>query len=155
MTDRMMRDILAHNVLTARPMAPRIIMDAEYFHNESSSRLNKHSITDRLRASLNRAAQGRVVFVGRQFADMVAHERDLKRNGVVDTGTLPLAQAQQGADFRLGGRLTSLDARSAASGQISRYTQIIFELVNLETGEIVWSGIYEFLKTAQDDVIYR
>jgi hypothetical protein len=155
MTDRMMRDILTNPVLTARPQPPRVIVDAEYFTNESSSRLNKNSITDRLRVGLNRASQGRLVFVGRQFADMVAKERDIKRQGIVDTGSQPLTRAQLGADYRLGGRITSLDTRSPATGQMSRYNQITFEMIDLETGQIVWSGIYEFLKTAQDDVIYR
>lgn len=155
MTDRMMRDILTSTTLTTRPTPPRVIIDAEYFTNESSSRLNKNSITDRLRVSLNRASQGRLVFVGRQFADMVAKERDIKRQGVVDTGTQPLTQAQLGGDFRMGGRITSLDTRSPSTGQMSRYNQITFEMIDLETGQIVWSGIYEFLKTAQDDVIYR
>jgi PBP1b-binding outer membrane lipoprotein LpoB len=155
MTDRMMRDMLTSPTLTTRTTPPRVIIDAEYFANESSSRLNKNSITDRLRVSLNRASQGRLVFIGRQYADMVARERDIKRQGAVDIGTNQLSQAQQGGDYRLGGRITSLDSRSASTGQISRYNQITFEMVNLETGEIVWSGIYEFLKTAQDDVIYR
>jgi PBP1b-binding outer membrane lipoprotein LpoB len=155
MTDRMMRDILTNPALAARQTPPRVIIDAEYFTNESSSRLNKNSITDRLRVSLNRASQGRLVFVGRQFADMVAKERDIKRQGVVDTGTQALTQAQLGGDYRLGGRITSLDTRSPSTGQMTRYNQITFEMIDLETSQIVWSGIYEFLKTAQDDVIYR
>jgi PBP1b-binding outer membrane lipoprotein LpoB len=155
MTDRMMRDMLSNAVLGAKTPAPRVIIDSEYFNNESASRLNKNSITDRLRVSLNRSANGRLVFVARQFADMVAKEREIKRQGVVDSGTTPLARAQLGGDYRLGGRITSLDSRSPATGQISRYNQITFEMVDLETGQIVWSGIYEFLKTAQDDVIYR
>jgi PBP1b-binding outer membrane lipoprotein LpoB len=155
MTDKMMRDMLATPALAGRPTAPRVIIDAEYFANESASRLNKNSITDRLRVSLNRASQGRMVFVGRQFADMVARERDLKRQGVVDTGTTGLAKAQMGGDLRLGGRITSLDMRSPATGLMSRYNQITFEMIDLESGQIVWSGIYEFQKTAQDDVIYR
>ena len=96
-----------------------------------------------------------MTFVGRHFADMVARERELKREGVVDQGTTSLTRAQQGGDYRLGGRITSFDSRSPATGQMSRYNQITFEMVDLETGQIVWSGIYEFLKTAQDDVIYR
>jgi len=155
MTDRMMRDMLASPVLAGSATPPRVIIDAEYFANESSSRLNKNSITDRLRVALNRSSQGRMVFVGRQYADMVDKERQIKRQGVTDAGTTPLAKAQLGGDYRLGGRLTSLDARSPATGQMSRYNQIIFEMVDLETGQIVWSGLYEFLKTAQDDVIYR
>lgn len=154
MTDRMARDMLANPTLAARDVPPRVIIDAEYFQNESASRLNKNSITDRLRINLNRAAQGRMAFVGRHYADMVAAERDLKSQGQVDVGTTRLVKAQLGGDFRLGGRITSLDSRDA-SGRMSRYSQITFEMVNLETGQIVWGGLYEFQKTAQDDVIYR
>ena len=155
MTDRMIRDMLTSPILAGASTPPRVIIDAEYFVNESSSRLNKNSITDRLRVSLTRSSQGRMVFVGRQYADMVAKEREVKRQGATDAGTNPLAKAQLGGDYRLGGRITSLDARSPGTGQMSRYNQIIFEMVDLETSQIVWSGIYEFLKTAQDDVIYR
>jgi PBP1b-binding outer membrane lipoprotein LpoB len=155
MTDRMVRDMLGSKVLAGRSSPPRVIIDAEYFRNESSSPLNKNSITDRMRVGLNRSVQGRMVFVGRQYADMVARERDLKRQGAVDTGTTTLTKAQLGGDYRLGGRIVSLDQRSPSTGLMSRYNQITFEMVDLETGEIVWSGIYEFLKTAQDDVIYR
>ena len=54
MSDLMMRDILATPVLAGRAKAPRVIVDSEYFVNESSSRINKNIITDRLRVQLNR-----------------------------------------------------------------------------------------------------
>jgi len=155
MTDQMMRDMLTEPRLANAATPPHVIIDAEYFRNESASRLNVNSITDRLRVSLTRAAQGRMQFVGRNYADMVAKERELKRQGVVDRATLPGAKAQKGGDYRLGGRITSLDSRDPRSGQMQRYNQIVFEMVDLETSEIVWSGIYEFAKAAQDDIIYR
>lgn len=155
MTDQMMRDMLTEPRLANAAVPPNIIIDSEYFNNESSSRLNKNSITDRLRVSLNRASQGRMQFVGRQYADMVQNERNIKRAGVTDKGTLPSAQAQKGGDYRLGGRITSLDARDPRSGMIQRYNQIVFEMVDLETAQIIWSGIYELNKAAQDDIIYR
>ncbi len=96
-----------------------------------------------------------MVFVGRQFAGMVAAERDLKRSGTVDVATTGLTQAQAGADYRLGGRITSLDSRDAKTGMQQRYTQITFEMVDQERGTIVWSGIYEFQRAAADDVVYR
>ncbi len=154
MTDQMTRDMLSNPTLAGRTPAPRIIIDSEYFTNESSSRINKNMITDRLRIGLNRAANGRMLFVGRHYSDMVAKERDLKRQGQVTTGTIGTAKAQAGADFRLGGRITSSDAVQS-SGLASRYQLITFEMVDLETGIIVWSGMYEFKKTAQDDIIYR
>ena len=155
MTDRMMRDMLTNPTLAARTTRPpRVIVDAEYFRNESTNRINKNMLTDRLRVGLTRAASGRMLFVGRHYADMVEKERALKRGGVVDTGARQLAPAPAGGDYRLGGRITSRDAISQTGIQ-SRYHQIVFEMVSLETGIIVWSGMYAFKKAAQDDVIYR
>ena len=155
MTDKMMRDMMQNPQLVNRSTPARIIVDSEYFRNESSSRINKNSITDRLRVELNRAANGRMVFVGRHYSDMGDSERDLKRSGVTDSGTIRQTQATAGADFRLGGRITSLDAMDTGSGEASRYHQVIFEMVDLEYGTIVWSGMYEMRKSAQDDIIYR
>ncbi|MBY0432459.1 MAG: penicillin-binding protein activator LpoB [Rhodospirillales bacterium] len=155
MTDQMMRDMLTDPRLAAQAVPPRVILDAEYFRNESSMRINPNTITDRLRVSLNRAAAGRMQFVGRHYAGMVQNERNLKRDGITDKGSLPLAKAQKGADYRLGGRISSVDARDVRSGMVQRYNQITFEMVDLETSEIIWSGIYEFAKAAQDDVVYR
>ncbi|CAA7619462.1 conserved exported hypothetical protein [Candidatus Terasakiella magnetica] len=155
MTDQMMRDMLTEPRLASAATPPNVIIDSEYFQNDSSSRLNKNVITDRLRVSLNRAASGRMQFVGRHYADMVAKERELKRKGVTDKGTVPGAKAQKGGDYRLGGRINSLDARDPKSGIVQRYNQIVFEMVDLESAEIVWSGMYEFAKAAQDDIIYR
>ena len=154
-TDQMMRDMLANPMLVNRSIPARIIIDNEYLRNESTSVINTNMLTDRLRIELNRAANGRMVFVGRHYADMVQHERDLKRDSVVDSGTIRMTAAQAGADFRLGGRITSLDALDRNSGAQSRYSQISFEMVDLELGTIVWSGLYEMRKAAQDNVIYR
>ena len=155
MTDKMARDMLGDPAFTGSKGAPRIIIDSKFFSNESSARINKNVITDRLRIGLNRSSKGRMLFVGREYSGMVEKERTLKRDGKVDTATRGLTQAQAGADYRLGGRISSLDARNANTGQISRYNQITFEMVDLENGLIVWSGIYEFSKSAQDNIVYR
>ena len=52
-------------------------------------------------------------------------------------------------------RELALDSRNVRTGMVQRYTQISFELTDLESGEIVWAGIYEFARAAADDVIYR
>lgn len=154
-TDQMMRDILSNPVVSARSTPPRIIIDSEYFVNESSSRINKNMLTDRLRIQLTRAANGRLVFVGREYAGMIEKERELKRAGVVDGGTIRTTQATAGADYRMVGRISSLDALDQNTQQKSRYHQITFELLDLELGTVVWSGMYEFQKSSQDDVVYR
>ena len=155
MSDRMMRDILATPVLAGRAVAPRVIIDSEYFINESSSRINKNMITDRLRIQLNRAAGGRMMFIGRHFSHMVQKERQLKRQGTVDLGTMGTAKKTAGADFRLGGRIASLDSIDRRSAAKSRFHQITFEMIELETGAIVWSNFYDFKKTSSEDVLYR
>lgn len=155
MTDQMMRDMLTSPILAGRTTPPRIIIDAQYFTNESTSRINTNLITDRLRLNLNRAAAGKMVFVGREHAQMVESERQLKRDGVVDSGTIRTTAATFGADFRLVGRITSLDAVDTRTGEVSRSHLIGFEMIDLESGAIVWGAPYEFKKTAQDNVLYR
>lgn len=154
-TDLMVRDMLTNKTLAGRGTSPRVVIDAKYFTNEGSSRINKNMITDRLRVNLNRAATGRMIFLARHHSDMVADERQAKRTGEVDAGTVEQAAAPAGADYRLGGRITTLDAVDAHTGLTSRYHLIVFEMVDLETSAIVWANQYEFKKSAQDDVTYR
>jgi PBP1b-binding outer membrane lipoprotein LpoB len=155
MTDRMARDLLAQPHVSRRSAAPRIVVDAQHFRNEGAQIINRNTITDRLRVNLNRAAAGRMVFVGRENAAMVEHERELKRIGKVDTGTTGLARAQFGADYRLAGRIAALDSRNPKTGLMQRYTQITLQLVDLETGALVWEDMYEIARAAADDIIYR
>ncbi len=154
-TDVMLKDILATPEVVKRDLAARVILDEAYFQNESSQRINKNLLVDRLRINLQRASKGKLLFVSRESADMVAAERDLKRQGGTDNGTLTPAKAQAGADYRLVGRINSLDSRSAKTGSVERYTQITFELIDLETSLSIWSNLYEFKKGGQDDAIYR
>lgn len=157
MSDQMMRDMLNTPRLVQQQQgkSPRVIIDAAYFANDSTQPINRNLITDRLRVALNRASSGRLQFVGRQYAQAVEAERALKRTGTTDVGTTGMTRATMGADYRLGGRIASLDQRSAKSGLTQRYTQITFEMFDLESGEIIWSGIYEFARAAGDDVVYR
>jgi PBP1b-binding outer membrane lipoprotein LpoB len=155
MTDGMMRDMLAEQIFADTGKRPRVIIDSEYFVNESSQAINKNIITQRLMSNLNRAAKTRMQFVNRQNSAMIEKERQLKRSGTVDSGTTGLTKAQMGADYRLSGKINSLDSRNTKTGMVQRYTQISFEMTDLESGEIVWTGIYEFSRAGADDVIYR
>ena len=155
MTDQMMRDMLTEPRLAGRRTAPNVIIDDEYFSNDSTWRADKKVITERLRVNLNRAAKGRMVFIARHVAAMFMNERSLKDQGIVDRGTLSRTAAPKGADYRLSGHIGSVDSLNPRTGMKSRYSQISFEMVDLETGEIVWSNIYEMEKSGQDDIIYR
>lgn len=155
MSDQMMRDMLTLPILMNAPTPPRVIIDAAYFRNESSEIIDKALITDRIRVALNRAASGRIMFIAREYADMVQMERELKDDGTVDTGTTGRTGAMAGADYRMVGRIGTRDAIDTATGVTSRFSQYTFELVDLEYGAIVWSNIYEFKKENQDHVVYR
>ncbi len=155
MTDAMMRDMLAEPIFADTGKRARVIIDAQYFVNESSQAIDKRLITTRLSANLNRAARNRMQFINRVQSAMIEQERALKRSGTTDTGTTGLTKAQLGADYRLSGKIGSLDSRNNKTGLVQRYTQISFEMTDLESGEIVWQGIYEFARAAADDVIYR
>jgi hypothetical protein len=97
-----------------------------------------------------------MMFIGREYAAMVAEERELKREGTTDVGTTGLTRAQAGADFRLTGRITSEDsAAQDGTGRVQRFNQITFEMIDLENGVIVWSNIYDFSRVAADSVMYR
>lgn len=155
MTDQMMRDMLANPTLAKRRTPPRVVIDSAYFKNTGSQPINRDLITNRLRVELNRAADGRMIFLTRTNLGMVQQERDLKRSGATDVGTTGMTQALAGADYRLTGEIATLDERDVRTGMIQRYNQITFEMVDLESGQIVWSGQYEFERAADDDVMYR
>ena len=120
MTDKMMRDMLQNPQLVNPNKPTQIIVDEQYFTNESSQRLNKAIITDRLRVGLTRAANGRMSFVARAQQSMIDEERNRKRTGQSDQGTTGLATAVAGADFRLAGRISSLDSRDNKTGASQR-----------------------------------
>lgn len=155
MTDQMMRDLLTVPTLMNASTPPRVIIDSSYFRNESSEIIDKAIITDKLRVSLARSSAGRVRFVGREYADAVQMERDLKSQGHVDVGTTGRTRAMAGADYRLVGRIGTRDAIDTRTGVKERYSVYTFELLDLEYGDLVWSNIYEFKKAAQDSVVYR
>ncbi len=155
MTDRMVRDILSTEGIGSRSEPPRIVVDSEYFQNQSSSIVNKNLLTDRLRVGLVRAAEGRLIFLARHQAEMLEEERSLEEIGKVSGGTDWAPRRALGYDFRLGGRIASLDSIDPKKGLKTRYHQITFELVERGSGVIVWTNNYELKKSAIDDVVYR
>jgi penicillin-binding protein activator len=153
MSNKMMRDMITNPLLVSNAQPRRVVVDSKYFRNESSNPINVNLLTDRLRTGLLRAANGRMIFLGRHFSDMVDHERKIKSQGLVDGGTNAHAPSPMGADYRLGGRITSLE--SYENKVDSRFTQVVFEMVDLESGAIVWSGQYSFKKTAEPSIFHR
>lgn len=156
MADQVVRELMSRPDFIASAEPPRIVVDSAAFHNDSSQRIDRNMITDALRASLNRAAAGRIRFISRETMQFIMQERELKRTGIADVGTRGMTAGVAGLDFRLVGRMTSLDNRDGRSGMTQRRTQVVFEMVDLETGEIPWTGQpYVILRASGDDVVYR
>lgn len=154
-TDKMISEILNIPIFLEAKFPPKIVVDAAYFKNEGTGRIDKNMITDRIRAGLNQSAKGRLSFINRDNLDMLLQELKLKQSGVVKSDSQGDFESQIAAvDYRLGGRLNTRDIVTN-SGELSRYHQIVFEIFEIKTGSIIWTGIYEFKKKSQDDVIYR
>lgn len=154
--DIMVRDMLASPSIAGNSSPKRVIINSEYFTNESSNIINKDIIIDRLRIELMRAARGRIVFIGRQYSDMVEKERQLKRQGNVQPGTMAASPAQMGGDYRLAGKINSYDKINPNTGLRVRLTQMTFNMIDLESGQIVWSNLYDFKKIGKGvNPVYR
>lgn len=156
MADQVVRDLFQRPDIMNSPKPPRIILDGSRILNKSSQRLDTDMIADRLRAQLIRSAQGRLRFLSRENLDIVAEERELKREGQTDVGTKGLTRAVMGADYRLVGRITSQDARSSTTGVQQRSMQIVFELIDLESTETIYiSEPYVTVRAQRDFDVYR
>ncbi len=83
---------------------------------------------------------------------MIEEERDVDTAYSKDG---PKKRRASTADYRLAGRITSLDAVHSASAKQSRYHLFVFELINLRNNQIAWTDKYEFKKAGQPDVVYR
>ena len=153
MTALMVDSILGSNAFSTFNGKPKLILDAKYLVNDSSSIVNKDMLTDRLRVGLMKNSRGQFTIVGRQNVAMVTQEIELKDADVV-SGSTQNAKIL-GADYRLSGRITSIDAVNTQSNLQTRYNQINFELVDLNSSEVVWTDIFSFEKSGTDNVIYQ
>lgn len=151
MTDKMVRDMLSYPIFANSSPVAVVIVDDKYFVNDSTQRLNKKLIVDRLRTELFRAAKGRIRFIARHASDMFEQEQQIRTAGVVG-GT---AQKQAEVSYRLTGSFKN-QAVNVGRGQVQNYVQTSFEMVDLNTGELVWTNIYEFKKSGvEESPIYK
>ncbi len=152
--NQMARDLLTRAAISHRGPPPRIILDSADLRDRSAVPIDKDFMVDQLRSRLEKAARGKLRFVSRDVFDAVEHERALKREGVVDVGTVHKVRLATGIDYKLVGKITSLDSRNDSSGMEERFTMISLELLDLEDGTIVWNGTYK-VRRADHENLYR
>lgn len=151
MTDKMVRDMLTYPVFSTANSNAVVIVDDKYFTNDSNQRMNKKLIVDRLRTDLFRAAKGRIRFVARHASNMFEHEQNLRQDGVVG-GT---ARTQTQAFYRLTGSFKN-QAVNTGRAQLTNYVQVTFEMVDLQSNELVWTNMFEFKKAGFEETsVYK
>jgi len=153
MTNQMARDLFSSpQVMGDGSEPPRIIIDSSHFEIQGSQPINRDLISQRLLVELNRAASGRITFVGRRHLDIVDEEVQVSGEDHLKSDAQKRAL---GADFRMAGTFGTLDSFDARSGVQQRYNQIVFELIDVRTSAVVWTGMYEVERAAADDIVYR
>lgn len=157
----MVGEMLANPTLNVQGNPRSVTMDASYFTIESTQRIDRNLVINRLRTEMIQAANGRIRFIGRQNAAMVEEEQDLAAEGVVKSGAEKYKQASP--DFRLAGSIREHVINTG--GSLSKYHLMTFEMISLkemtigtrtvEQGEIVHSGQFEFKKELNRPSAYR
>lgn len=154
MADQMARDLKASGVLLSAPQGERITFYTTGLVNESSDPINSSIVTTKLRTNLFRALGGRVQILDRsaEGLEAVRSERAAKRSGAV-AGKESQRGDVLGSDFVLKGRIQD---RVLQSNRLkSAYYLVTFELTDLETSELVWTGDYEAKFESEKSVIAR
>ena len=141
----MVRDLFAADFYKNATATPIIILEGEYFINESSNIINTNLLADKMRVQLVREGKGSFNFVSRRNLNLLIKEAETsgKDINIIE------------ADYRMIARISSIHNVSNKTGLKSSYFQFAFELLNLETSSLVWANIYNFKKVGSDDTIYR
>ncbi len=74
--------IIANPLLANADRPPHFLIEPEAFENKSSNDLSTSVLVDLLRYKLLNAAKGRLVLVGREYADLVVRERRLRASAM-------------------------------------------------------------------------
>lgn len=153
--DKMARSIFTSPQIVNSGSVPRIVIDSQYFINDSSQVIDKAMFTDYLRVDLQRASDGRFEILGRKYSDMVEEERDAEQAGEVTAGAIENDSKMLGWDYRLGGAIRSISKVVPKTGHSSSYYLITFELIERGSSRVIWSDRYEFKKISNTQSIYR
>jgi hypothetical protein len=135
-------DMLACESIAACDGRCRLAVDAKEFRNLSLDPTAVQAFSGRLRTELQRTAKGRLVIIN--------PERGRGPHGKAGEDVAP-----QDYDYCLGGEITSTLQHADWQGRRSSSYQILFELYEPVTREIVWSKPYDIKKVAQEPLIYR
>lgn len=119
--------------------------------NQTRFRVDPKLLQNKLVKALVKTSQGRVLYLARDSEQAVMAEREKKRAGMYDSGKQDAAMA--GADYLLKGEMRGLSKASREGN--SDYIVYTFQLIDAESGGILWMGDYETKKAADVDAVYQ
>ena len=152
MADKMAASIKSYGILAPSRDGERASFFITELRNDSSDVIDKEIILRKLRTNLFKAFRGQVKILDRapEANDLVDAERRMKERGQVSGEN---SRKVAGSDFVLKGTINSRD-RQAGSLK-SSYILVTFELTDLVTGELAWTGDYEMKTESEKSVINR
>jgi PBP1b-binding outer membrane lipoprotein LpoB len=150
--DKMMRDILASGILRTTDPSQRASFYVIGLENHSSDVIDKEIMTTKIQTELHRALGRQVLIIDRSTVGLeeVKKERAAKRSGAV---TSKESKGLAGADYVLKGTIKERVKQSAELKSV--YYLLTFQLVDLESSEMVWINDYETKFESERSVITR
>lgn len=152
MAERMAAEIQEYGILAPSRDGDRTSFYIYEIRNDSSDTIDKELILTKLRTNLFKAFRGQVKIIDRSPSgnDLVDAERRMKERGQVSGEN---KRKVAGSDFVLKGTMKSRDRQA---GKLrSSYILVTFELTDLVTGELAWTGEYDMKTESEKSVINR
>ena len=147
-TDSIVDEILRRLPRQEGKRAPVIMVDDERFAVQGIEPAEKEQVIDRLRRELNRAANGRLTFVGRYYLDILQQERELAQQ----TGKEDTAGGSEPVDYRLAGSISVGLSPAAQGTEPSSFYQVSLKMTKVVAeatdGESLWEGNYPIRRFA-------
>ncbi len=124
---RIVSEMVALSSLSNETRSPQVVLNVAHSRKTALSRSNEEWFANRLRVELNRAANGRILFID-PFLNDLEKRRNLK-----------------GADFRLEGYVSPAGApESDVETSGVPLWEMTVRMVAPDSDEAFWSGSYEF-----------
>ena len=128
---------------------PRWMM-AKDLKNETDEHVNTRTIMEKIRTKL--INEGFASFVDDQAIEDILNQMQLQQSGLFDDKTVPKVGKLVGAKLILRGTVSSIRKRTDRNDII--YYNITLQLVNIQTGEIVWTDEKE-IQRATNKSLFR
>lgn len=151
---------LAYLENPAKGADKRIVAVVGGVENRTTEHIDTEGITDQIRTSLLQSGKFRFV-AGQAGQAEVGDQVRFQQGGRVDPAWARNFGKQLGAEVVLYGTLRSIDKAKGSSIESGgtkykdKYYQFVLNLVNVETGEIIWSDIEEIRKTEKTGLFGR